>query len=136
MRVCLLLFCVLAAIGMLSGCSQFFNKTSDTSAVEETGKGLALDKTILDFGTIEMGEMLSRRIKLKNESGNGVVIREVKASCDCIQPNISSSEVEAGKTVTVEVLLDSRGVIGTQYHKVTIDTEIGTYEFAVTAEIR
>ena len=125
--------CALAAFGLLSACSQKNNKVSEETVI---GSGLVPDREMVDFGEVEMGEILSRRVKLKNESGKEVHITEVKTSCECTQPMVSVSDIAAGETATVEVMLDTHGLIGRQYHKVTLRTDADTCEIVVLAEIK
>lgn len=142
-------FCILSVSLLLSGCSQFFNKTDNAKAVDngefstpvaetegEKRGGLVLDNKSVDFGIVEMNDILSRRMKVKNESDRAVRITEVKSSCGCTQCTAGSDIVEPGATASIEIMLDTHGLIGGQYHIVTILTESDKYEFPVMAEIK
>lgn len=131
-----IILCSVAVLSLHIGCSQRNkNATAESQIDEELGIGVVLDKESVDFGGVKMGDVLSRRVKIKNLSGEKVQIMEVKASCSCTICTISQEILNSGETATIEVMLDTHGLIGRQYHKVTVKTGGNEYEFAVMAQV-
>lgn len=137
MSIKLDILCIVAVYGLLIGCSQKNKNATQEQPLEAgTEVGLVLDRETVDFGEVKMGDVLSRRIKMKNHTGSVVRIAEVKASCDCTQCTISRETVNNGETATIEVMLDTHGLIGRQYHKVTVKAGGKDIQFAVMAEVK
>ncbi|MCQ2202535.1 MAG: DUF1573 domain-containing protein [Bacteroidales bacterium] len=132
-----IILCSVAVLSLHIGCSQKNKNAAEEMPTDEgTEIGVVLDRESVDFGVVKMGDVLSRRVKIKNHTGEAVQITGVKASCSCTQCTISRETLKRGEEATIEVMLDTHGLIGRQYHKVTVATDGKEYEFAVMAEIK
>lgn len=131
------ILCSVAVLSLHIGCSQKSENATEERPIDGgTEIGVVIDKESVDFGVVKNGDVLSRKVKIKNCTGRAVQITEVKASCGCTQCTISRETLERGETATIEVMLDTHGLIGRQYHKVALVADGKAYEIAVMAEIK
>ncbi|MDO4461886.1 MAG: DUF1573 domain-containing protein [Bacteroidia bacterium] len=124
------------AAPLFMACDGRQSADANVSGAQATEGRVELEKEAIDFGSVQTGDVLSKRLRVRNLSDRVVHINGVTASCECTQPFAPNPDIAPGEVVAIEVMLDTRGLIGRQYHKVSVYTDIDTCDFVVMAEIR
>lgn len=65
-----------------------------------------------DFGSVYTGQILKRKVTLRNIGFDTLKISGIKASCGCTAAMASSHEIAPGDTTTVSIAFNSTGYMG------------------------
>lgn len=71
---------------------------------------MTLEKTEVDYGTIEKGSDPLRIFKFKNTGSEPLVIKNAKGSCGCTVPSYPKEPIMPGETSQIEVRYDTQRV--------------------------
>lgn len=77
-----------------------------------------------DFGTINRGEIVKKKVFLKNTGTDTLVLRRVVPSCGCTGAVTSSDHIAPGATGSVEITFNSQNASGTMHKTVSIETNV------------
>ena len=80
----------------------------------------AVDGTKLDFGKIDRGTVVERKVSLQNVGDQLLVISGVDASCGCTGTVMSESQILPGKTGTLLITFNSKNFTGPVHKTVTV----------------
>jgi hypothetical protein len=69
------------------------------------------EKTV-DFGRLEAGTILTQRFELKNDTPSPVAITDTSVSCSCTQVKVSEETIAAGKSVFIDMTVNTTGYNG------------------------
>lgn len=69
-------------------------------------------ETIFDFGTVYKGDKVNHVYKFKNVGKGVLKIWKVRSSCGCTAINLTSKEIEQGRSGEIEVTFNSKGYNG------------------------
>ncbi len=81
---------------------------------------LSIDNALYDFGGITSGDVVSTTFVLTNTGKTDLNIRKTKSSCGCTVPELATSDIKPGESVTLRVIFNSAGRKGNQIKSVTI----------------
>ena len=82
---------------------------------------IVFDKTVHDFGKVGEGDgAATYDFTFKNEGTTPLVIQDVKAPCDCTQPEWTKQPIRSGETGFVKVSYDVKGRPGAIDKSVTV----------------
>jgi hypothetical protein len=68
---------------------------------------IQLDTTEFDFGKVSEGKIYEHTFSIKNAGSGTLEIKDIKTSCGCTAALISSKKINAGKTGTLKIELDT-----------------------------
>jgi hypothetical protein len=86
-------------------------------------KVITVDRTVHDFGTIsETGGNVSATFVVTNNTGDPIVLTNVRASCGCTTPSWTKEPIEPGKKGQVTATYNPQGRPGPFEKTVTITT--------------
>jgi len=89
------------------------------------------DGAKLDLGNIYRGEVVERKVTLKNTGNQTLVIQDVVPSCGCTGTLISQREIPAGGTGTVLLTFNSKNFSGSVHKTVSVRSNAGNASTAV-----
>ena len=99
-----------------------------TNKKDETNKGLPSIKfssTEFDFGTIQMGEMVTCDFAYENTGNGDLIITKVDSDCGCTIANFATKAIKPGEKSSIEAIFDSNGLPGFQIKKITVHSNAG-----------
>jgi len=70
------------------------------------------DELSKDFGTVPRGPTLQHSFRIKNNSGQVVVISAVRVSCGCTSATVLSNVLQPGETTSVVARMDTTRFVG------------------------
>ena len=80
--------------------------------------------TKLDFGTILRGDVVDRKVRVKNNGTDTLVLNRVVPSCGCTGAVASGDHIPPGKSGMVEITFNSANFTGQVHKTVTIETNV------------
>ncbi len=97
-----------------------------------------LKKEVFDFGSSVQGQKLVHSFKFKNSGKAPLLISNVSTSCECITVQYPTEEIVPGEKGEVEVVMETEGLKGKEFHSITIYTNGVPIqkELSVTTEVR
>ena len=78
-------------------------KTSYTPEQKENSPRLAVGKTSYSFGKLEKGQKAVAKFIVKNTGRQDLIIKGVKANCNCVSYKISQPAIKAGQQAVLEL---------------------------------
>jgi hypothetical protein len=75
-----------------------------------------------DFGTIELGQIVTHNFTLLNNGGDLLKITDVHASCGCTAAKPDKNELAPGESINIKVDFNSAGKMGKQEKYVYVKT--------------
>ncbi len=81
---------------------------------------LALSKTMIELGTIKEGEKRALSVQIYNKGKEVLKIRKIEPNCSCLTVEVSSIEIEPGKSTEMNLTFDTSQRKGNQQKAVTI----------------
>jgi hypothetical protein len=85
------------------------------------GPAASISPAEMDFGSVEVGESVSRKFSVINTGWSRLIIRDVKSSCECSLARISRRDVAPGASVAIDVVFKPAGP-GPRRHQILIQT--------------
>ena len=79
-----------------------------------------LDGTKFSLGTIYRGEVIDRKLAIKNGGSDTLVIESVTASCGCTGAMVSSPRLAPGESGTLSITFNSKNFTGDVHKTVTL----------------
>lgn len=124
MTICFILF---MGIGM-GHCTATRNKaapdTTKPMVVFEPGK----TSYAYDMGWFDKNGLVEEVIVIKNNTGKDLAVREARSGCGCMQADIKSQRVPAGKDMELTIAIDTRKETGDVNSTIYILTDNEKYE--------
>lgn len=116
---------MLAAISLLTACSQGSGKQDNASAAtEKTAVGdvpvLKFEKEIYDFGKVKDGDKVSYSYSFENTGKSPLIITDAVASCGCTIPSWPNKPINPGQKEAIKVIFNSAGKSGLIDKQITI----------------
>lgn len=108
------LLCLLTTLGSFAQDMSIPVEAKPTAVIE-------FEETEFNFGTIDSGEKVSYVFKFKNAGDAPLIITSAKGSCGCTVPFFPKVPVLPGETSEIEVEFNSKGKMGKQSKRVTIN---------------
>jgi hypothetical protein len=87
-----------------------FALAQDQAIKSETGKSVAWDKNVHDFGDLEQGNPATAKFTFTNNGKAPVTITKVKSSCGCTVANYTKEPVMPGETGFVKATYNSKRI--------------------------
>ena len=125
---------------VMAGSPNFSAKAKNKSVLlageEVKAEGVAVDKTVYDFGTIKKdGGSVSAVFTITNNTKVAVLLSSVRASCGCTAPDWTKTPIEPGKTGKVTATYTPTGV-GPFEKSVTINVSAGDKTETIVVKIK
>ena len=106
--------------GELNGSS--INNPNGPNGEEGGAPVMVFEEDKHEFGTIQVGEVVTYSYKFTNEGTADLVISDAHASCGCTVPNWPKQPVRPGESGVIDVKFDSNGKQGDVTKEVSIST--------------
>ncbi len=81
-----------------------------------------LEGTKIDFGRMDRGAVVQKKVSLKNVGNQVLVIGDVAASCGCTGTVVSEHQIQPGETGSVLITFNSKNFSGPIHKTVTINS--------------
>ncbi len=107
---------------------------------EELAKApkLNINEKLVDFGKVNKGEQLTQTFELVNAGLQKLEIRKIDPNCSCLTLKKYKKKIAPGKSISLEVTLDTSDARGRQYKTLSIftnDPSAPTQTIAIRAEV-
>ena len=96
---------------------------------------LEIDAPAIDFGDVKQHQTLTKRCKLTNRSTSILVIRDLVKSCGCTTAEVTSTEIEPGASVFLDIEWNTRSLRGRNTEVVGINFTKKTDEETMTVTL-
>jgi hypothetical protein len=83
---------------------------------------IRFDSEMYDFGDIPQDQEVEHLFKLTNEGSKTLEILKIQPSCSCISTYIKGNEIQSGKSREINLVYNSIGRTGQDFHTVIIQT--------------
>ncbi|MDR1371693.1 MAG: DUF1573 domain-containing protein [Dysgonamonadaceae bacterium] len=127
---------VFAGLCMLASAK---NEKKDKKTAPEitTENNISIDKAVHDFGTVKESDGdVSAIFTVTNNSGQPVVLQNVKASCGCTTPSYTKEPIAVKKSGEVKATYSTKGRPGPFEKTVTITIAEGDKTETVQVKIK
>lgn len=74
-----------------------------------------------DAGRVEIGQVVSRKATIRNQSDRQLHLRVARTTCSCVSVEIASPALSAHGETTVEIVVAVTGGVGIQRHGAEIE---------------
>lgn len=132
-------FAVCATLVLAMSCNEVSTTNSgktEAKCEREDKAELALDTASVDFGAIKVGDVVSSSVLIRNNGTCAASLTSLNTDCQCLNANFERDNIEAGNACRLRFELDTHGVLGTQYHRVTIEADNGQkLNLYITADV-
>lgn len=78
-------------------------------------------ETTYEYGEVKQGDVVEHTFKFKNVGEVPLIIQNATASCGCTVPNPPKEPIAVGETAEIDVRFDTKGKIGMQNKRITIN---------------
>ena len=119
-------------------CSKKDEKRIDSSVIENMTE-IKFERTVLDFKSVESGEVVQGSFVFTNEGKYPLVIYEVNTSCGCTVADYPRGEIAPGEKGMISVKYDSEGSAGMRISKevtVNANTTPAKTKLKIVADVR
>jgi len=120
-------FILLMGMGMASSAS-----TRNKAAPDTTKPMVALEpgKTsyAYDMGWFDKSGLIEQAVVIKNNTGKDLTVREARSGCGCMQADIKSQRVPAGKDMKLLITIDTQKEAGDVNSTIYVLTDNEKYE--------
>ena len=113
-------------------------KRIDSSVIENMTE-IKFERTVLDFKSVESGEVVQGSFVFTNEGKYPLVIYEVNTSCGCTVADYPRGEIAPGEKGMISVKYDSEGSAGMRISKevtVNANTTPAKTKLKIVADVR
>jgi rhodanese-related sulfurtransferase len=83
---------------------------------------IAVDNTTYDFGVVVEGMAVAHAFVLSNLGDQTLEITRVNAACGCTTTTLAKSQLAAGESVALEVLVNTAGFSGSIAKEITVES--------------
>lgn len=129
---------LLLNIFFIFSCSKKDEKRIDSSVIENMTE-IKFERTVLDFKSVESGEVVQGSFVFTNEGKYPLVIYEVSTSCGCTVADYPRGEIAPGEKGMISVKYDSEGSAGMRISKevtVNANTTPAKTKLKIVADVR
>ena len=129
---------LLLNVFFIFSCSKKDEKRIDSSVIENMTE-IKFERTVLDFKSVESGEVVQGSFVFTNEGKYPLVIYEVNTSCGCTVADYPRGEIEKKKKGMISVKYDSEGSAGMRISKevtVNANTTPAKTKLKIVADVR
>ncbi len=129
---------LLLNVFFIFSCSKKDEKRIDSSVIENMTE-IKFERTILDFKSVESGEVVQGSFVFTNEGKYPLVIYEVNTSCGCTVADYPRGEIAPGEKGMISVKYDSEGSAGMRISKevtVNANTTPAKTKLKIVADVR
>lgn len=92
------------------------------STTPKSFASIKFDKTIYDFGFVEIGKKITHEFSFTNVGNAPLIITDASSTCGCTVPDAPKEPIPPGGTATMKVVFDTAGKVGVQNKQVTVTT--------------
>lgn len=138
MRRKILPILLLLNVFFIFSCSKKDEKRIDSSVIENMTE-IKFERTVLDFKSVESGEVVQGSFVFTNEGKYPLVIYEVNTSCGCTVADYPRGEIAPGEKGMISVKYDSEGSAGMRISKevtVNANTTPAKTKLKIVADVR
>lgn len=131
-----LLFTVVLSVALVISCNKKNNEIS-TDLIENS-TSIKFEKDLIDFGTLNSGEVVTSSFKFKNTGKNDLIISSVTANCGCTVADYPRNPIKPNEEGQITVRYDSEGSSGIRIMKeisVLANTTPSTTRLRITADV-
>ncbi len=99
---------------------------------------LHLDKSNIDFGTMNQHESRDTQVTITNKGGGMLIISEVKADCGCTVPTLAKMQLAPGESTIMDINFNSKafnGHVTKLVHLFSNDPNSPDTTFFITASV-
>lgn len=129
---------LLLNVFFIFSCSKKDEKRIDSSVIENMTE-IKFERTVLDFKSVESGEVVQGSFVFTNEGKYPLVIYEVNTSCGCTVADYPRGEIAPGEKGMISVKYDSEGSVGMRISKevtVNANTTPAKTKLKIVADVR
>lgn len=129
---------LLLNVFFIFSCSKKDEKRIDSSVIENMTE-IKFERTVLDFKSVESGEVVQGSFVFTNEGKYPLVIYEVNTSCGCTVADYPRGEIAPGEKGMISVKYDSEGSAGMRISKevtVNANTTPAKTKLKIVADVR
>lgn len=129
---------LLLNVFFIFSCSKKDEKRIDSSVIENMTE-IKFERTVLDFKSVESGEVVQGSFVFTNEGKYPLVIYEVNTSCGCTVADYPRGEIAPGEKGMISVKYDSEGSAGMRISKevtVNANTTPAKTKLKIIADVR
>lgn len=129
---------LLLNVFFIFSCSKKDEKRIDSSVIENMTE-IKFERTVLDFKSVESGEVVQGSFVFTNEGKYPLVIYEVSTSCGCTVADYPRGEIAPGEKGMISVKYDSEGSAGMRISKevtVNANTTPAKTKLKIVADVR
>lgn len=129
---------LLLNVFFIFSCSKKDEKRIDGSVIENMTE-IKFERTVLDFKSVESGEVVQGSFVFTNEGKYPLVIYEVNTSCGCTVADYPRGEIAPGEKGMISVKYDSEGSAGMRISKevtVNANTTPAKTKLKIVADVR
>ena len=138
MKIKILPILLLLNVFFIFSCSKKDEKRIDSSVIENMTE-IKFERTVLDFKSVESGEVVQGSFVFTNEGKYPLVIYEVNTSCGCTVADYPRGEIAPGEKGMISVKYDSEGSAGMRISKevtVNANTTPAKTKLKIVADVR
>ncbi len=106
------------SLSIYADINEYFAPMTEEEALK--APHLGIDKLVHNFGSINIGDVVTTTFVLTNTGKQPLNIRKTKTSCGCTVPQLEKEDLKPGKSVELKVTFNSTGRKGNQTKTVTI----------------
>lgn len=136
-RIIIYVFVVLLLVGVTVSCSH--KKENLSASLIENATHIKFDKDLVDFGTLQAGEIATCSFKFTNTGTNDLVISSVTANCGCTVVDYPKDAIKPGASGQITATYNSEGSAGLRIQKeitVVSNTQPSMTKLHIIAEVK
>ncbi len=124
-RMGVIILCVAIGAAVTGACKAAKRTIAGAKAFGVSAQVIESDSVCsVEFGKIKEGEVVTRKLRLKNIASEPFLVEQIKAGCSCLSFEFSREPIKEGETTTVGVIFDSQGFGGEIIRDVDIYTSL------------
>jgi tetratricopeptide (TPR) repeat protein len=97
-------------------------KEAPKKLVEEKFPEPGIEKPFFDFGSVDYGQTVEHKFKIRNNGDVDLLIYEAIGSCGCTVPEFSKEPVKPGTEAEITVRFNTLGKLGKQNNTIVLKT--------------
>jgi Protein of unknown function (DUF1573). len=124
-------------LNTLCSCSK--NKDKISSSLVENSTSIKFEKDLIDFGTLQAGEIATCSFKFTNTGKNDLIISSVTANCGCTVVDFPKDAIKPGDQGQITATYNSEGSAGLRIQKeitVVSNTQPSATRLHIMAEVK
>lgn len=91
----------------------------------------------IDMGRMKTGEVVVRKVSIRNAGEKPLVLVSVDKSCGCVETTYPKTPMKPGETGEMDIVFDSQGLTGWVYKTIGVHTSLDQkpYVLVITADV-